>query len=65
MECEVCETTENVRKCPAMTGIGFNAPENKQRYVCGDCISTWRSCGAATKKDILKARGLAPPPEGK
>lgn len=56
IECEICGSAESPRMAPVMTGVGFNAPFEKQRFVCGDCFYVWYEYGATTYDSILEIR---------
>ncbi len=56
--CEICDTEENIRRAPIMTGVPFSAPDSEQRYVCKDCVIAWHEGAGSTKESILRARGL-------
>lgn len=58
VKCEICDTTDDVRKTPIMTGVPFTAPDEQQGYICGECFGMWYECGLRTPKEILEARGL-------
>lgn len=41
-----------------MTGVTFNAPDDEQVYVCGDCFACWYEGGGTTAEAIRKSRGI-------
>ncbi len=57
--CEICGSSENPRMAPVMTGVGFNEPFERQRFVCSDCFYVWHEYGATTHDRILEIRKSA------
>jgi len=54
--CCICETTENLRIAPLMTGDKFG--ETPKHPVCGDCYMAWHDGAGTTPEQILKHRDI-------
>lgn len=60
MCCCICDTTEDLRVCPIMTGDRFGQPPKYP--VCTACFHAWHDGGGRTREEIRRYRGLDRPP---